>query len=62
MFTIFSINFSFAQNVTGLVTDASGAPIAGVNVVEKGTTNGVVTDFDGKYSIAVDGNATLVFS
>ena len=62
MFTIFSINFSFAQNVTGLVTDASGTPIAGVNVVEKGTTNGVVTDFDGKYSIAVDGNATLVFS
>jgi len=62
MFTIFSINFSFTQNVTGLVTDASGAPIAGVNVVEKGTTNGVVTDFDGKYSIAVDGNATLVFS
>ena len=62
MFTIFSINFSFAQNVTGLVTDASGTPIAGVNVVEKGTTNGVVTDFDGKYSIAVDGNAILVFS
>ncbi|GFZ85483.1 TonB-dependent receptor [Aquaticitalea lipolytica] len=62
MFTVFSINFSFAQNVTGLVTDASGTPIAGVNVVEKGTTNGVVTDFDGKYSIAVDGNATLVFS
>ncbi len=62
MFTIFSINFSFAQNVTGLVTDASGTPIAGVNVVEKGTANGVVTDFDGKYSIAVDGNATLVFS
>lgn len=62
MFTVFSINFSFTQNVTGLVTDASGTPIAGVNVVEKGTTNGVVTDFDGKYSIAVDGNATLVFS
>ena len=62
MFTVFSINFSFAQNVTGLVTDASGTPIAGVNVVEKGTTNGVVTDFDGKYSIAVDGNAILVFS
>lgn len=62
MFTVFSINFSFAQNVTGLVTDASGTPIAGVNVVEKGTANGVVTDFDGKYSIAVDGNATLVFS
>ena len=62
MFTIFSINFSFTQNVTGLVTDASGTPIAGVNVVEKGTTNGVVTDFDGKYSIAVDGNAILVFS
>ncbi len=62
LLTVFSINFTIAQQVTGTVTDVDGAPIAGVNVIEKGTTNGVVTDFDGKYSINVSGNATLVFS
>jgi iron complex outermembrane receptor protein len=59
--TFFSINL-LAQNVTGTVTDNSGNPLIGVNISEKGTTNGVVTDFDGKYSISVSSNATLVFS
>ncbi|HEX9828093.1 MAG TPA: TonB-dependent receptor [Flavobacteriaceae bacterium] len=62
MLTFFSINLSLAQNVTGTVTDNSGNPLIGVNISEKGTTNGVVTDFDGKYSISVLGDATLVFS
>jgi iron complex outermembrane receptor protein len=62
MLTFFSINLSLAQNVTGTVTDNSGNPLIGVNISEKGTTNGVVTDFDGKYSISVPGDATLVFS
>ncbi|PKA99754.1 TonB-linked SusC/RagA family outer membrane protein [Flavobacteriaceae bacterium MAR_2009_75] len=50
--------------VTGTVTSADdGFALPGVNVVVKGTTNGTVTDFDGKYSINVqDANATLVFS
>ncbi|WP_209403602.1 TonB-dependent receptor [Pseudozobellia sp. WGM2] len=50
--------------VTGTVTSADdGFGLPGVNVVVKGTTNGTVTDFDGKYSINVqDANATLVFS
>jgi len=54
----------FAQAVTGAVTDGTdGSPIFGVNVVEKGTTNGVITDFEGKYSLIPQGeNATLVFS
>jgi TonB-linked SusC/RagA family outer membrane protein len=48
----FSMQFSFAQEktVTGVVTDKIG-PLPGANVVVKGTTNGVQTDFDGKYSI-----------
>lgn len=58
----FGINLTTAQNVTGTVSDASGAPLAGVNISEKGTTNGVITDFDGNYAISVLGDATLVFS
>ena len=50
------------KTVSGVVTDDTGSPLPGVNVVEKGTTNGTSTDFDGNYSINVDANATLVFS
>ena len=56
---------SFAQNVTitGVVKDQSGEPLIGVNVMEKGTTNGSITDVDGKYSVSVKGGKTiLVFS
>ncbi|MFS4456063.1 SusC/RagA family TonB-linked outer membrane protein [Maribacter sp. 2304DJ31-5] len=53
-----------AQNgsVTGTVTDESGIPLPGVNVIEKGTSNGTSTDFDGNYAINVSDNAILVFS
>ncbi|HHC78718.1 MAG TPA: hypothetical protein ENK46_02460, partial [Flavobacteriia bacterium] len=51
----------FAQTVTGTVTGDDG-PLPGVNVIEKGTTNGVITDFDGKYSIDVGADAVLEFS
>jgi len=53
-----------AQNstVSGTVSDDSGTPLPGVNVVEKGTSNGTSTDFDGNYTISVRNNATLVFS
>ena len=53
-----------AQNktVSGTVSDNMGTPLPGVNVVEKGTTNGTSTDFDGNFSIEVSTNATLVFS
>ncbi|WP_044214011.1 SusC/RagA family TonB-linked outer membrane protein, partial [Saccharicrinis fermentans] len=49
---------------TGLVTDADdGSPLVGVNVVEKGTTNGTITDINGKFSLTTRGEkATLVFS
>ncbi|MHC0440670.1 TonB-dependent receptor [Flavobacterium sp. 3-210] len=55
--------FLFAQKeVSGVVKDKSGAPLPGVNVVEKGTTNGVSTDFEGGYIIKVKEGATLVFT
>ncbi len=40
---------SFAQGlkVTGIVKDQSGEPLIGVNVIERGTTNGSITDVDG---------------
>ena len=60
---LFSFILSFSQqDISGTVTDVSGVPLAGVNIIEKNTTNGVVTDFDGKFTISVDGNSTLVFS
>ena len=59
-------NLATAQNqtVTGTVIAAdSKMPLAGVTILEKGTSNGVVTNFDGEYSIDVSGeNAVLVFS
>lgn len=50
-----------AQEVTGAITDDTGAPLPGVNVVEKGTTNGTLTDANGKFKLTVKG-ATSVLS
>lgn len=50
------------KNITGVVRDARGEPIIGANVVEKGTTNGTITDIDGNFSFQVNPNATLVIS
>ncbi|MFW9624642.1 SusC/RagA family TonB-linked outer membrane protein, partial [Bacteroides graminisolvens] len=51
-----------ARTVTGTVKDAKGETLLGVNVVVKGTTNGTITDLDGKYSLEVPSNAILEFS
>jgi TonB-linked SusC/RagA family outer membrane protein len=61
--TIFMFgSMAFAQTVSGVVTEASG-PLGGVNILEKGTSNGVLTDFDGNYSIDTStDNPVLVFS
>lgn len=48
--------------VTGTITDANGAPLPGVTVVEKNTQNGAASDMDGNYQIAVAEGATLQFS
>lgn len=51
------------RGVSGRVTDRTGAPLPGVTVVVKGTTQGTITNTDGNYSIGnVPPNATLVFS
>ncbi|MCV2487068.1 TonB-dependent receptor [Flavobacterium sp. SH_e] len=55
--------FLFAQKeVSGVVKDKTGAPLPGVNIVEKGTSNGVSTDFEGSYKIKVKEGATLIFT
>ncbi|GHT33850.1 SusC/RagA family TonB-linked outer membrane protein [Bacteroidia bacterium] len=51
-----------AKRITGTVTDAHGEAIIGANVVEKGTSNGVITDIDGKFSLQISTNVTLVVS
>lgn len=53
-----------AQNITvkGTVKDVNGEPLIGVNVLQVGTTNGIITDFDGNYQMNVPSNARLSFS
>ena len=50
------------KTVSGTVTDNYGQPLPGVNILIQGTTKGVQTDFDGKYSIAVNQGSVLVVS
>ena len=50
------------KKVTGKVVDALGQPLIGVTVMEKGSTNGGITDFDGNFSLNVADNAVLQFS
>jgi len=54
--------FSQTGAVSGVVTDETGAPMIGLTVVVTGTTTGVATDVDGRYSINVPDGATLTFS
>lgn len=63
-FLFFTCAYAMAQRtVTGTVTDASdGTALPGVNILEKGTSNGTATDASGHYSISVADGATLVFS
>ena len=49
-------------SVSGVIKDSTGEPVIGASVVEKGTTNGTITDLDGKYTLRVAPGATLVVS
>lgn len=63
VFMAFSLG-SLAQQkqVSGKVTDDTGAGVPGVTVAVKGTTQGTIADMDGKYSLSVPANAVLVYS
>lgn len=50
------------NTISGVVKDANGNPIIGANVMEKGTTRGIVTDIDGKFTLKVAPGATIVVS
>ena len=59
----FGVAFAQERTVTGVVKDEAGSPLPSASVLVKGTSHGVATDFDGKYSIKVPNDkAVLVFS
>jgi TonB-linked SusC/RagA family outer membrane protein len=57
-----SLSLMAQKRVSGTVSDATGEPLIGANVVEKGTTNGNITDQDGKFTLTVGNNAVLQVS
>ena len=60
---LLSTNLIFSQNlISGTVTDEGGNALPGVSIVEKGTNNGTVSDFDGNFQLNVEDAATIVFS
>lgn len=56
------LGFSQTIEITGTVLDGSKMPIIGASVLEKGTTNGIITDFDGNFNLSVSPNGTLSIS
>ncbi|MFB9058107.1 SusC/RagA family TonB-linked outer membrane protein [Mariniflexile ostreae] len=58
----YSAVYGQSKVITGTVLDDNSQPMPGVNVLEKGTTNGTMTDFDGNYSLKANQQSTLVFS
>jgi hypothetical protein len=58
------VQLTFAQEntVSGVVTDGTGLPLPGVNILLKGTKQGTQTDFDGKFSLQANTGQTLVIS
>ncbi len=64
VFTMLLSLTAMAQNVkvSGVVTDESGEPIIGCTIMQKGTSNGVTSDLDGKFTLLVPQNSTLTFS
>ena len=67
IFMLFCLLFSIGamaqkKSITGVVTDATGEAVIGASVVEKGTTNGTVTDLDGNFTLSVDENGSIQVS
>lgn len=57
-----SVSQEKKKTITGRITDAKGEPLIGVTIMEKGTTNGSITDYDGNYTLSAASNAVLQFS
>ncbi|MEM7085514.1 MAG: TonB-dependent receptor [Bacteroidota bacterium] len=60
--SLFSVVALAQTTVSGTIMDTNNIALNGVNVIEKGTSNGATSDFDGNYTITVASDATLVFS
>lgn len=60
----FVVQLTFAQEktISGTISDESGLPLPGVNIIVKGTTNGTQSDFDGKYTIKANAGDVLSFT
>lgn len=56
------LTFAQQKTITGTVTDDTGMPLPGANIIIKNTTTGTQSDFDGNYSISASSNQTLVYS
>ena len=61
-FLIFAVASFAQQTVSGIVTDDTGTPLPGVNIIVNNTDNGTNTDFEGNYSIVVNAGDILSFS
>jgi TonB-linked SusC/RagA family outer membrane protein len=59
---VVQISFAQQKTVTGTVTDDTGMPLPGANIIIKNTSTGTQSDFDGNYSITASSNQVLVFS
>lgn len=62
MLMVTAIMYAQTIEATGTVVDQTGEAIIGATVMEKGTSNGAITDFDGNFKISVKKGATLVVS
>ena len=62
-FALLTSTIMYAQSeISGTVVDPTGETVIGATVMEKGTTNGTVTDFDGKFTLKVQPGTMLVIS
>ena len=62
MLMLCSLMYAQKREVKGIVVDQAGEAILGASIMEKGTTNGVITGLDGDFKISVQQGATLVIS
>ncbi|HEY9488173.1 MAG TPA: SusC/RagA family TonB-linked outer membrane protein, partial [Chryseosolibacter sp.] len=62
LFVVLGVSCAYSQSRTGKVTEHSGAPLPGANIIIKGTTTGVIADQDGEFSLNAPNGEIIVFS